>query len=365
MILREPLKLLSCIRNFLYKLESFGIKEKLLTWIMSFLSDRYQCTVVENSFSNVTWVKSGVIQGSVLGPLLFIMFVNDVVNVINECAKCNLYADDVKLYSSVTCSEDSTHLQHALNAIISWSEEWQLKINMSKCNILHVGSTNKKYCYYFKDIAITSLNCVKDLGIDMDSNLKFDHHISRVVSKARSRVSCMFRGFVSRNPILFKNAFVTYVRPILEYCSNVWCPMYVKYVDTIERVQRQFTKYIRGLSYVPYQERLCVLGLESLEIRRLKHDLIYYFKIFNGQTPFNSEDYFQVNQCDVDLRFRQIILVPEFHTDLGKNNFFSRRIDIWNHLPESTRLASSVKTFIKLIDNFDMSKYLIGSMWRT
>ena len=120
------------------------------------------------------------------------MFVNDVVNVINECAKCNLYADDVKLYSSVTCSEDSTHLQHALNAIISWSEEWQLKINMSKCNILHVGSTNKKYCYYFKDIAITSLNCVKDLGIDMDSNLKFDHHINHVVSKARSRVSCTF-----------------------------------------------------------------------------------------------------------------------------------------------------------------------------
>ena len=102
-----------------------------------------------------------------------------------------------------------------------------------------------------------------------------------------------------------------------------------------------------------------------IPVRRLKHDLIYYFKIFNGQTPFNSEDYFQVNQCDVDLRFRQIILVPEFHTDLGKNNFFSRRIDIWNHLPESTRLASSVKTFIKLIDNFDMSKYLIGSMWRT
>ena len=79
--------------------------------------------------------------------------------------------------------------------------------------------------------------------------------------------------------------------------------------------------------------------------------------MFNGQTPFNSADYFQVNDCDVDLRFRQIILVPEFHTDLGKNNFFSRRIDIWNHLPESTRLASSVKTFIKLIDNFDMSKY--------
>mgnify|MGYP003529916110 CR=1 FL=1 len=139
-------------------------------------------TVVENSFSDVAWVKSGVIQGSVLGPLLFIMFVNDVVavineDVINEGAKCNLYADDLKLYSSITCSEDYAHLQHALNAIISWSEEWQLKINMSKCNVLHVGSTNKKYCYYFKDDVITSLICVKDLGVDVDCNLKFIYFI--------------------------------------------------------------------------------------------------------------------------------------------------------------------------------------------
>ena len=141
--------------------------------------------------------------------------------------------------------------------------------------------------------------------------------------------------------------------------------MCAKYVDTIERVQRQFTRYIHGLSSLSYQERLCVLGLESLESRRLKHDLIYYYKIFNGLTPFNSEDYFQVNNCDVDLRFRQIIVIPEFHTDLCKNNFFSRRIDIWNHLPESTRLAGSVKVFNKLLDSFDLSPYLIGSMWHT
>jgi hypothetical protein len=243
---------------------------------------------------------------------------------------------------------------------------WQLNINFSKCNVLHVGRTNKKYSYIIKGHEIPSSDCVKDLGIYVDSNLKFDQHVSRIVSKAYSRIACLLHGFISRDSNLLKKAYVTFIRPMLEYGANVWCPGQLKYIDTIERVQRYFTKRIKCLSTLTYTERLCRLDLESLELRRIKSDLMVYFKVIHNLTPFDPCDVFKVNinDCNVELRSRRQLVLPKVNNSNTSNNFFIRRINMWNSLPDSIRNADSITTFKRLLKSVDFSLFLTGSMWR-
>ena len=265
--------------KLLYKLQCYGISGNLLRWVTQFLHGRTQSVVVDNCNSTYCDVISGVPQGSVLGPLLFIIFINDISSICEEGVTMKLFADDAKIYTEIGVNDNS--LQRSLDNLVRWCSDWQLTINISKCCVLSINSSSCNTCYSINGTTLKVTNNVLDLGINITASLDFKSHICNIVSKSLQRSSVFFRGFTSRSPILLKKAFITYIRPILEYNCILWSPTSVHMTDLLESVQRKFTKRIPSLNSMSYPERLAALNLESLELRRLKFDIINYFKILS------------------------------------------------------------------------------------
>ena len=349
--------------KLLTKVKSFGFGGKLLEWIGSFLRHRSQRVVVEKMFSNWVKVVSGVPQGSVLGPILFLLYIDDVTLIYPGRVTFKLFADDLKVYNSVESSADSNDLQRTLFELQNWCHTWQLHVNLSKTYVLHLGVKNRRENYYFDGTILTVVDSTRDLGVEVDVDLSFDQHISNIVSKASSRVGTLFRGFISRKPILLRKAFVTYIRPILEYASNIWSPYLLKHVNLIEKVQRNFTKRIPSLSNLAYAERLAVLNLETLECRRLKSDLIVYFKILNNHTPWPADQCFSVQNHERSTRRTvnrptMLLAQPMCKTSRFQNEFFQRCVGAWNSLPNDVVDSPSVSCFKHKLETVDLSNYL-------
>ena len=148
--------------------------------------------------------------------------------------------------------------------------------------------------YFLNNYPLTSSNPIRDLGILINDNLSYKSHINSIVSKSLQRVGVLFRGFLCRDLPFLRKAFITYVRPLIEYNSILWSPNQKKYIDLIEKVQRRFTKRIPCLHTLPYLDRLKAINLPSLELRRLHFDLFYYYKILHNLTDINPDIFFHL-----------------------------------------------------------------------
>jgi len=281
-----------CHRKLLSKLASYGINGQLLKWIESFLSCRTQQTRVGHSLSSIIQLTSGVVQGSVLGPLLFVLFINDITNLFadNNC-KCKLFADDLKLYTVLETSADCALLQDKLNELCDWCNKWQLTISYKKCNVMFVGNASYNVSFSINNNCLECVDKVKDLGVIVDANLTFSDHISQVVKRALIRTNLICKCFISRNVSNLLHAFLVFVRPVLEYASCVWSPHYISDIQKIESVQRRFTKRLPGYDTLDYKSRLTKLGIESLETRRLRQDLMLTYKIVFGLVDESASDF--------------------------------------------------------------------------
>jgi hypothetical protein len=353
--------------KLLHKLKNLGITGLLLEWIGAFLSNRFQRVVLEHCFSDWCPVISGIAQGSVLGPILFILFIDDVAVVCSGAISHQLFADDLKLYTSLVSNVDITSLQAALDRLQQWCAIWQVDVNVSKCHVLHLGLNNFSYTYYFAGSVIPAADRVVDLGVTVDPLLSFDDHINCIISKALRRVGAMFKGFSTRSLPFLKKAFITYIRPILEYASNVWNPYLLKHINGIERVQRQFTKRIPSLRNLAYSERLAMLDLEPLELRRLKADLVLYYKIFHELVHL-PRDYlpYEPQAPLIDTRSGVARLkIPDFSTDHIDNNFFSRCVACWNVLPEPVIASQSVSAFKRNLNYVNLRSFMYGDVLNT
>ena len=245
----------------------------------------------------------------------------------------------------------------------NWCHIWQLQVNISKTYVIHLGTNNPRLSYTFDHNSIKSTESIRDLGVEVDEALKFDLHISNVVKKAFCRVGTLFRGFSTRESNILLKAYKTYIRPIFDYASNVWSPYHLKYINAIERVQRNFTKRIPSLSNLSYAERLAMLDLETLECRRLKADLTMYYKIINNLTVFNSSTYFEFNVHVRDTRLAAdsnsyCINKPFCRTSGFQNDFFQRCILCWNSLPNTVVQSSCLKLFKSELNKINLSDFL-------
>jgi len=175
--------------------------------------------------------------------------------------------------------------------------------------------------YYFNHTRLDPCLSINDIGVDIDSLLHLDKHIERIVATAYSLTGSLFRGFVSRNVNVFRQAYITYIRPLSEYASNVWSPRLIMQITSLERVQRHFTKIIIEPHDLFYQERLTVLNLETLEHRRLSSDLTMYYKVFHSLTPWAPNDYFNVFIAPHDLHPDFNIRKPFRRTNIFANDF--------------------------------------------
>lgn len=250
--------------------------------------------------------------------------------------------------------------------LIEWANNWQLKINIAKCHVLKIGGRETLTSYDINGTTLPSSSSLSDLGVIVDNKLSFSQHINNIVTKCNQRVGMFFRGFVSRNFNLLSKFFITYVRPIIEYNSCVWNPSPKYLIDLIENVQRKFTKRIHSISHLSYLERLSVLNLEPLELRRLKFDLIMYFKTIKCLTCIDPGTVFTFKHSNRTSSSRNeahalALFKPTKQLQTTANSFFYRAIDAWNFLPESVISATSVLSFKTKLNSVDFKSFLRGS----
>ena len=341
--------------KLIHKLQSYGIHGTLLNWISFFLEGRTQRTRIGSQYSNFIPIHSGVIQGSCIGPLLFLLYINDITDIFLPPVNAKLYADDVKLYSVVTSQSDSCNLQNNLNKLVEWASIWQLQISYSKCFILNISKSkdvSNAYSYKLGSTLLSNTSVASDLGVTIDSNLTFCTHISNITRKAHQRANLILRCFVSRNTNSLIKAFNVYVRPLLEYNSPAWSPTLKKHIHSIEDVQRRFTKRLPGLSSYTYHQRLTILKLESLEIRRLRADLALTYKILFGLVLVNCINPLTLNNTrkSLNLRSHHYQISYQNARSYTRRNFFCNRIILlWNSLPTKTTIFDNLKAFKRSI----------------
>ena len=261
-------------RRLLGKLQAYGIEGNTLHWIKGFLEDRTQEVVVNGTKSDVGKVLSGIPQGTVLGPVLFVVYINDLLD--NISSNGLMFADDTKIFRQVASSEDSKRLQQDLDRLEKWSDTWQLHFNTDKCHVLTLGNFENidHACRYtISNSELEHVDCEKDLGVTIDAEMKFSEHISRKVQVANAIVGQIRRSFSYLDCDTFKRIYVAFVRPHLEYGQVVWSPHLLKYINTIENVQIRATKLVDGFGRLGYVERLKRLKLPTLAFRRKRGDM--------------------------------------------------------------------------------------------
>ena len=235
------------------------------------------------------------------------------------------------------------------NRFVNWSEKWQISIAVDKCFVCRIANRQPNlspaFLYSVYNTHLEYVDDVRDLGITVDSNLKFDKHISLIVHKAHARSQLILKCFLSRNRILLTKAFCTYVRPLLEYCCTTWSPHLQYLIDKIERVQRYFTKRLQGLWRVCYTERLRILGLKSLEQRRLMFDLSLCYQIVYKLVDTSLANVLVVTSNHHTRGHPYKLCKKSFTTDWVKFFFTNRVVNAWNDLPESVVMSESIAAF--------------------
>jgi len=295
-------------------------------------------------------VLSGVPQGSVLGPLLFSIYINDLPDFIISSnpllhVSLKMFADDVKTYYTVNTVEQSLEFQRIINSVYDWCEMWQLQLNFEKCTTLHFGKTNMCFNYGLNGAMISSSNLVRDLGLLIDESLSFSLHISSIVSRARIRCNIFLKSFLIRDLSVMKNFFVTYVRPILEYCSPVWSPVSKSDIKRLEGVLRYFSNLVPTCRFLPYKRRLELLSLNSLQYRRTILDLSFLYSLLVGEVDLSLSGHIVFIPPSITRGHNLKIVPPNLRYTSSMNNFLSRTVPICNTLPLSVLNAKTKSSF--------------------
>ncbi len=287
------------------KLRSIGIRGNLLNWVQDFLTGRTMNVSVNHNTSTSRPVLSGVPQGSVLGPLLFLIYINYISNAVQS--QCKIFADDLKLYIKVPYNFPEiadaavSRCQDDINTLFQVSLSWGLTMNPSKCAhlkfhrriiIADPERLQQDYQYYLGDLPIPVLNNASDLGIIVDTSLKFHNHIQTTARKAGGLANNLLTSTVNRDPSFMIPLFQTHVRPILDYASCVWNTGYIGDLMVLESVQRRWTKHISTVAHLQYHDRLKSLKLFSIYGRLLRSDMIKCWKIFHGESTISPTDLF-------------------------------------------------------------------------
>lgn len=271
----------------LHKLKGLGIHGKIGKWIHQFLANRTQYVTVEGHASTEAPVLSGVPQGSVLGPVLFLIMISDIDENINSVIKT--FADDTKVTQQICSPEDSKILQESLEKIYEWARKNNMKFNSSKFNLLRYGNNSElKQCTSYKDPnneIIKEEDHVKDLGVQMSANLTFTEHITLVSKKAKRLVYWILRAFKTRKKEPLLKLYCTLVQPRLDYCSQLFSPHKQLEWKLMEAVQRTLTSRISEISHLNYWERLSELKMYSVHRRHERYQIVYIYKILENLVP--------------------------------------------------------------------------------
>ena len=349
------------------KLKNIGIEGKLLDWICDFLNNRDQVVVVDNIFSYIAKVVSGVPQGTVLGPILFLIYLNDISDCLNSC-DLSCFADDTRIYKAISFSEETNLLQQDLYAVSKWSNDNNMKLHSDKFTYVNFNLRSSKFSlanlpFFQENFQYTTSEgnslepeySVKDLGVIFNENLDWSYHISSISKKAKQKAGWVLSAFSDRSPMVMKTLYKSLVRSHVEYCCPLWTGLSLQQLRDLEAIQRTFSnKIICPPSITNYWERLQFLNLMSLQRRRERYTILHIWKIVNQ---------FVSNDLNIDFydnrRLGIMAHVPPIMTNgntkaktLYDHSFAVVGPRLWNLVPKKVKDATSLFAFKSHLDEF-------------
>lgn len=337
-------------RRLISKLHSLGIRGNIKNWIKNWLHERKQRVVLNGSFSEWDDVTSGVPQGSVLGPVLFIIYINDLdTNIVSHISK---FADDTKVGSKAVTPADFEQIQNDLKKIEDWSTKWQMQFNVDKCKVMHVGHNNPNHDYFMSGKKLITVKEEKDLGVIITDDFKTGKQCNEAAKKANKMLGLIKRTITYKTRYNIMKLFNAFVRPHLEYSIQFWSPHYRKDIIKIEQIQRRATKLIPQLRNKSYENRLKELDLFTLEKRRTRGDMIEVWKIMKGKENIDRADLFTLDETGITRSNGFKIVGKRFNTVVAQHFFTHRVVSEWNNLPHSVVNCNSIDTFKMRIDKY-------------
>ena len=290
---------------------------------------------------------------------MFLIFINDLP--LEVISPLSLFADDSKIFTTLMKDESQNDgiigceaLQRDLDNTKRWADKWKMEFNVDKCKIMHLGKLNPRHVYSMDGVELTVTTEEKDLGVLVDDKLDFGKHISEIVKKANRRIGLIKKGFDCLDKEMFMYLYPVLIRPLLEYCVQIWSPHKQGDIDLLERVQRRATKIVPALRNLSYAERLQRLNLTTLEERRIRGDMIETYKILTGKEDINPSKFFTMAQTrgDPNLRHNMRIYKPGPNKEIRKCFMAHRVIDRWNLLDKDVVEVDKTSTFKRRYDKW-------------
>ena len=343
-------------KRLLKILNQYGLHESLIDWFDNFLNNRSQRVLINNTLSDSLTIYSGVPQGGVVGPLLFLIYINDICSNIDIKSELSLFADDAKIFS-----QSNTSLQLSLDNIYIWLKTRKLNLNPSKCKILTINKKESSPTdLLINNIKLPEIKVFKDLGIYISKDLKWNEHINYLYKIAKTTCYQILKSFKTNSASILTKLFKTYVRPKLEFSTQIWSPHLKKDINKIESVQRSFTRHICSrcnISYTSYNDRMIKFGLKSLEYRRWEFDLLILYKIINGKYKSFFDQFFNFSQNKYQLRGNNLKIKckHDFQNSQWQGAFFHRAKAMWNRLPQDIVSCERVEQFRLKLKRFDLN----------
>lgn len=350
-------------RGLLSKLASQGIRGKLLHWIKNYLSDRYQRVIVDNTSSSWASIHAGVPQGSILGPLLFLIFINDLTE--NVVSNIRLFADDSMIFLPV---EDPTQAANLINEdlirIHKWSEKWLVTFNAGKTKSMIFSRKNKPPNHpdlFFNNVKVTKVPTHKHLGITFKSDGKWDVHINNIITKANKKLVLLRKLKYLLDRKSLQNLYFAHIRPILEYGNTIWCNCTEELSDQIEEVQLEAARIVTGAVKGTHHSHLYKeTKWNTLKKRRETNQIVLFRKMLNKEVP--PYLYLLIpppRETQYNTRAETRTITPLYaKRELYFNSFLPKTIRIWNSLNYQTRNILSISLLKnKLNGNTKTPKY--------
>ena len=333
------------------KLQKMCFNPSIVKWVADFLMHRVQYVVVNGESSNITPVLSGVPQGSVLGPMLFIIYVNDLLNIdIRTGNKIHLYADDVLLYRTISSNSDLEDLQRSINYVSTWSRENFLTLNLKKCKFMLVSrKRNTTVCLKPLQLdgeVLETVECYKYLGVMLTSDLSWSVHVAAICSKARRVLGILYRQFYSNSTCaVLLQLYLSLVRPHLEYAAAVWSPHLKRDIALIEGVQKFALRMVYGDWGASYDHLLSLSNLCTLEERRVVMRLSVLYQILNGSWYFQTGVFLPDRSLRHHSLHEHTLIQPFCRTNSFRFSYVPASIALWNSLDDAIVSAESLPLF--------------------
>ena len=332
------------------KLEALQFNEVILRWLSDYLTNRKQYVVVNGAESQPTPVLSGVPQGSILGPLFFLIYIDSLSSIgVSERSCIHLFADDVLLYHPINFTNDFLTVQEDTSKVTEWSKLNHLTLNSAKCKFMIISRKKDPprplVPLHLEGESLELVNSIKYLGIHISHDLSWSDHVQHVSTKARKIIGLLYRKYYNfTSPATLLQLYKSLVRPHLEYASAIWSPYLQKDKILLEKVQKFALRMVTKHWDFNYDALLDVVSIDSLESRREEACLCLLYKIINNICYFDS-DVFTFSNTRSYHSHSLTLCVPFSRTNSYMYSFVPNTINTWNRLDLFIVSAPSLPSF--------------------